>query len=1427
MTEYTETTPAPRRSVLRRAGRFLGLSAGVLAGVSVLAVGVILVGANTGPGRRLLMKQTTALTGGMVNITGLSGRFPDKFHLDSIALRDRDGIWLSLRNVDLNWSPVSMVWRTARIYALKAEALNIPRLPVSDPNAAPAAPASNAKSKLGLSVDIRTLAVQRINVGAPLAGVPASFSLAGHGSLSSIDPVIDGLTLPTLPRSDIALHVKRLDASGQIDLATRTGGGKLGLHLDAQEGPDGFAAARLKMPQLTPLSLALDLNGPANAAVLGFVASAGPVRAKVDGALNLLAGDMAHLSAHLDSPQLAVTPDIGWDAIHLATQLQGKMAAPNGTATLQIDRLAAAGAAVGTLKANFTGQTGQAGVEDLLHLVMTADGVRIPGSAPNLLASAPVVLDAKLSPHPAGKPLQLDMTHPLLHLTGSVLTAAPQRGTLTLNLPDLRPIGQAAGTPLQGNAGLTAQFDLPAQAEGDTHLKADGTLALTGGQPQAAGLIGPKGRFALAATMRPYSAPAPAPAGAVLPQAPAVAVKQAKPSSSTGQQIDLASLTVDGQALHLKAQGRVNTGQDLDVTSTLALPDLARALPSLRGGVTLALSAKGLMQDFAAKLHLEGDPGTATMPRGPVVLDAEMAHLPSAPAGTMTAHGSVNRAPLLLDVALAQDEKGARQIELKTLSWNSVQGQGALSLAPGEVVPLGTLDLKIRRLADLKEVIGQPISGALAASVKTTQVNQKPLVALKLDGNVAMPQAKIGNVSLAGTVKDPAAHPEADLSLKLAGLAAAGVTGQARITAKGPENAMALTAQIGPATWSGSPLSLDTAALLNLPDRQVRLQKLTATAKQENLRLQAPALISFGETMGVDRLRVTLGTQGAEPATADIAGKISPTLAATVDVRNLTPGLARPFMPDLDARGTLAVQAKVSGTMERPQGQVHLTGNGLRMQGASAAASLPPLHLDATADLAGTSAKVRMQAEAGPKLALGVAGTAPLTSTGLVNLRTNGHLDLAIANGYLGAQARQALGQVQLALLVEGTMAAPRITGTVDLQNAEIQDFAQGVRLSAINGRIVGQGNSIAIQNLTAKAGNGTMGVTGSVGVLAPGLPVDIHFVARDARPISSDLITAVMNSEMTIKGQAAGRMDVVGTVDLRKVEINIPNSLPSSVARLDVMRPGDKAEADKAALPNASASASVIGLDLTLTSPGKFFVRGHGLDAEMAGRLKVKGTSAAPLVSGGFDLKRGNFDLAGISLNFTKGRVAFNGSSVDHKLDPTLDFEADRAVNGETAMLKVGGYASAPKISFESIPSLPQDQVLAMLLFGTDAHSLSSTQMLELGTALATLTGVTSFDPMGSLRKTLHLDRLAVGGGSGVGNGGTTVEAGKYVMRGVYVGAKQATSGSGTQAQVQVDLTKHLKLNTTVGTGGNVTGFTTPENDPGSSVGLLWQYRY
>ena len=96
-------------------------------------------------------------------------------------------------------------------------------------------------------------------------------------------------------------------------------------------------------------------------------------------------------------------------------------------------------------------------------------------------------------------------------------------------------------------------------------------------------------------------------------------------------------------------------------------------------------------------------------------------------------------------------------------------------------------------------------------------------------------------------------------------------------------------------------------------------------------------------------------------------------------------------------------------------------------------------------------------------------------------------------------------------------------------------------------------------------------------------------------------------------------------------------------------------------------------------------------------------------------------------------------------------------------------------------------------------------------------------FNPLMAVQKKLGLDRLSVGTAAG---GGASVEAGRYVSSRVYVGAKQSMSGN-TQAQVQVDLTKHLKLQATLGTGGGSVQGATPENDPGSSIGLSYQFEY
>ena len=192
-----------------------------------------------------------------------------------------------------------------------------------------------------------------------------------------------------------------------------------------------------------------------------------------------------------------------------------------------------------------------------------------------------------------------------------------------------------------------------------------------------------------------------------------------------------------------------------------------------------------------------------------------------------------------------------------------------------------------------------------------------------------------------------------------------------------------------------------------------------------------------------------------------------------------------------------------------------------------------------------------------------------------------------------------------------------------------------------------------------------------------------------------------------------------------------------------------------------------------------------------------------------------------GTTLTFTRGKVGFDGAGVTNKIDPSLDFEADSATAAGTAMLLVTGFASAPKIALASSPPLPQDEVLAQLLFGRSAKELGPFQYAEIAAALADLSGTTSgaANPLESVRKGLGLDRLSVGGGqagSSSGSSAATIEAGKYVANGVYVGAKQGTTGANTQATVQIDIYKGLKAETDVGTGAG-----------GNSVGLSYQFEY
>jgi translocation and assembly module TamB len=583
--------------------------------------------------------------------------------------------------------------------------------------------------------------------------------------------------------------------------------------------------------------------------------------------------------------------------------------------------------------------------------------------------------------------------------------------------------------------------------------------------------------------------------------------------------------------------------------------------------------------------------------------------------------------------------------------------------------------------------------------------------------------------------------------------------------------------------------------------------------------LLAPARISFANGLAVDQLKLA-----AQKAELDVEGQVSPTLALRASLRQVSAALVNVFIPYFLQEGVIEAHADLSGEVAAPVGKIRVNGSGLRIAD-STALGLPPAELSITADLHGQTADIDARLDGGAASHLSAVGKIPIASDSAVDLKIAGKVDVGLFNPFLEGRGQHAGGEVDIDATVAGSAAAPQIGGTLNLIKGSVNDYRLGITLSDITAQIVGNQGALQIKSFSAAAAPGTITMSGTIGVLQQGIPVDLKITARNAQPIVSKLITANLDADLQIKGTSRERLDIVGSMQLNRTLIGIPNSLPPDVVVLDVRRRGQKTAA-------VSQRPLIIGLDVTVEAPSQILVKGRGLDAEMGGELRIRGTTSVPSVSGGFDLQRGSFALASNRLNFTAGRVSFNGAGLRNKIDPSLDFTAQSSIGATTVTLHITGYADAPVFDFTSSPAMPKDQILAQLLFGQSIEQLSGLQVAQIGFALASLGGVGgdgSLNPLSKIEKSLGLDRLTIGSGATNAAGestGASIEAGRYLSRRVYLGAKQTSSGTG-QVEVDINLTQRLKLRTRFGNGTASAQGTTPENDPGSSIGMLYQFEY
>jgi len=1331
---------------MRRAGRWLLWILAALAGLPALGLAVLLAFANSQAGRDWIARTAAEATAGEVKLAGLAGRFPDNLRLARLELRDKDGPWLAIDHLDLDWSPSGLLGGEVAVNRLEAGRIALDRLPPSPASAEP-----SGEFSLPLAVRLDSLRVARLDLAEAVVGRAVSLAIEGRARLAS------------LKRGEAGLDIKRLDGEGSYVLQGTLDAAKIDARLSLQEPAQGLFASLAGIEELDALALEATVEGPLSALQTRLAMDFGPLHAGAQGRLDLEHEAIAALTVRASAPAMRPRADVSWQAVALDAQVHGSFTRPVAQGKLRIDGLSAAGAAVRSIALDLRGDAGRAELRGELA------GLRLPGPQPDLLASAPLTVQADVQLDAAQRPVAFTLKHPLLVAEGKAVTAGEATLDMALSLPDLRPYAALGGLDILGKTALNLRLAQQADA---TRLEVDGSLGITGGAAPLPALLGDAARLGVSVALR-------------------------------GADVDISRLKLDGKALAVSAEGRL-AANVAKFDWKLALHDWAAVFAGGSGKLLAQGRIDGPLDKFAVTAEVDGELATQALRRGPFNAKLKLDGLPRAPAGELTARGLLGGSPLELALAAQAPADGSLRLDIARADWKSAQAKGSLSLPKGGELPAGRIDLRMARLEDLRPLLGQPLAGSVAATLETAVGNGRPSARLKLDAQQAglAGTATVGQASLDLAVGDPVRKPVFDGRLKLEGISAGTLADSAGLDLAGPLEALKLRLSARLPDLAGAEMRLDSAASLDANARQLALAEWQAVWKGETLRLLAPARIAFKDGVAVERLRL-----GLRQAVLEVSGKVGQKLDLDARLNDVDAGLAALFAPDFAADGVLNAEAKLAGPPARPTGTVAVKMQALRLR-AGPARSLPPLNLVASAHLAGPSAQVEGWLDAGRDFNLNISGEAPLAASGSLALRAAGSADLKLLDPLLAAGGRRVRGQLALDAALAGDWSAPQVTGSLRLAGGELADYASGAHLSDIAALLEAEGGKIRIGRLEGRAGPGTVAVGGEVDLLGEGMPVNLTVAARNARPLAGDRLSVDLNADVAVRGQLKGALAAAGAIHIKRAEIRIPEKLPASVAVLKVRRPG------AAPPPPAPEREGDISLNLVLDAPGQIFVRGRGLDAELGGKVQVRGTAAKPQPDGGFELRRGDFSLAGQRLVFSKGEVGFDGGSL---ADPSLDFVAKTTAANVTAFLNVGGTASKPKITLSSIPDLPQDEVLAHLLFGRAASSLSPLEMVQIASAVAALTGATAGvgDPLERVRKTLGLDRLSVG---------TALEAGRYVAPGVYVGAKQGISGTSTQATVQIDIAKGLKLEGAAGTApaGNTSG-----SAGANSVGVVYQYEY
>jgi len=1389
-----------------------------------------------------------------IRLIGIEGSLSSDVRLERITISDDDGVWLTIENPRLVWQRSALLRGRLVIDELSAASLEFIRPPLPD-DSLPAPEAGGfSMPQLPVAVQIAELSLPRAAFGETVFGLQSVLSLAGSLSLDGGDMSAD-------------LDVDRLDGpGGSLDLDATLNGENLDLQAALREPENGVVANLLNLQGRPPVALTLAGGGPLDALGidLGFDVDGARI---LDGRLDTRRGFLAgatELTFSLGGPLADILPARERPFFGDRTELAGRLLLDDDDGT-RIDEITiVSGALNGRIAGHLLPDGFPRQLEADVRLARPAGGpVMLPGTSDVAVGDARITLDLGGADWTARADLTglatPDLSLGSIGISGSGTLADladPDARSVTFALTGAARALEAADAALAAAIGETVSADVRGDWKAGEPLTLSG-LTLSG---ETARLDG-NGRveswsFDGTSTLEvPDLVPFSVLLGRDLTGAASLALNGSVALIGGGF-----DLLVDGDVTGLRAGddmagrliagdltlggGVARTADGLSFSALEAANDqlslavsgtLASETANLRAALSLAdLGLIDARSTGSAGVQIAVDrtppptsePASSSDPERPYALtasflvpDGRLAGQPVSgmrldfageafgdrAAGQLDGGGQLAGQPIDIEAQVARDGESyaVRDLQLQagggkivgTLSYEGGLADGALSVSATDMAGLAALVL-VEASGGLDADIG------LAARDDQQDMKASAEVRSLTIAGVSVTSGSI-DAALTDLFGAVSGRAEADLqSVDIGGT----VIRSATATVRPLNGAETLGFQANAALADGTTLDTEGAAAFG-DVTEIGLEALTLGSRYGDARLVAPARIVIDE--GTTRIEsLALNVEGGR---VTAAGSVGETLDLDLAFNGLPAGLVNMVQPGFGAAGTLSGRVEVTGSAGDPRASFAISGEGLTAT-AMRKAGVTPFSVSTTGTYGGQRLAVSaLSARNGQGAAINASGTVPLAG-GALDVTASGAAPLELANAMLAGRGTRLTGTARFDARIGGALTRPAVSGLVSVAGGRVTDPGANIDLTGLNVLAGLEGDRLVIRNASASlAGGGGLTLSGSVG-LGAGLPADLTLALAGARYSDGQLFSADLGADLAITGPLSGGATIAGTVDIARAEITVPETFAGDADLIDVRHvdpdAGTRATLERIAsvMPRADGGepSAPYRLDVRINAPGQVFVRGRGLDAELGGQVRVTGPLNALTPVGAFNLIRGRLSLLARRLDFTDGAVTLTGN-----LDPFIDMTAQTS-NGElTAFVTIVGPASDLDVQLSSSPSLPEDEILARILFGEDIGSLSPAQLAQLAAAAASLAGGGS-DLAGGLRGALGVDDLDITQDEG---GGVAVRAGRYLSDNVYLEVEAGVDGAETS--INLDVTDSVTARGSATTSGD------------SSIGLFFERDY